>query len=312
MARAPKWFDTSFNIHLLHPKNWGTWLVIGLIAILAYVPVRFRDGLASALTPLVVKIAQRPLKVAKTNLSLCFPDKSTAEIDDLLNQNITMFLISVFGLGELLFRSKKRLKKRNIVLGQGHIDKVRAAGKPIIFIMPHVWALEYVGLRLNSDLPMVSMAKAHKNELFNWFNNRMRSRLGGRIYMREAGIRALLSELKQDNSFFYLPDEDLGPENSEFTPFFATEKATLPVVSRLAKMGNAAIIPIHVGYDRTRCRHVIEVQQPVQMAADISKYEEALTLNKMVENVILAHPEQYMWFLKIFRSQKEGKPSVYQ
>jgi lauroyl-KDO2-lipid IV(A) myristoyltransferase len=155
------------------------------------------------------------------------------------------------------------------------------------------------------------MAKAHRNELFNWFNNRMRSSQGGNIYMREAGIRALLAELKQGNSFFYLPDEDLGPEQSVFAPFLGTVKATLPVVGRLAQAGNAQVMPVKIGYDdQARCFR-LTVMPAIAPESMQGKENEAIALNKAVEQVITAYPEQYMWFLKVLRTRPEGMPSIY-
>ncbi|MCD8549475.1 MAG: lauroyl-Kdo(2)-lipid IV(A) myristoyltransferase, partial [Shewanella xiamenensis] len=181
-----------------------------------------------------------------------------------------------------------------------------------IFIMPHVWPIDYAGLRLNLDLPMVTMAKAHKNALFNWFNNRVRSSCGGHVYMREAGIRALLAELKQNNSFFYLPDEDLGPDQSVFTPFLGTVKATLPVVGRLAQAGNAQVLPVKIGYNQASRQFDLTVMPAIAAEDMVGKENEALALNKAVEKVILAYPEQYMWFLRLLKTRPEGQASIYQ
>ena len=41
------------------------------------------------------------------------------------------------------------------------------------------------------------------------------------------------------------------------------------------------------------------------------KENEAIALNKAVEQVILAYPEQYMWFLKVLKTRPEGEESIY-
>ncbi|WP_428614627.1 lauroyl-Kdo(2)-lipid IV(A) myristoyltransferase, partial [Shewanella sp.] len=234
MSKKPKYFDRRFRAELLHPKYWLTWFAIGILVVFGLMPAWLRDPIARLLARLVKKIAKKPLKVARANLNACFPKMSEVEVNKLLDENIENFVMILLAQSELLLRSNAHLRRRVELEGFEHVQRARDAGQPVIFIMPHVWGIEYAGLRLNIELPMVSMAKAHRNKLFDWFNNRMRSSKGGNIYMREAGIRALLSELKNDNSFFYLPDEDLGPEKSVFAPFLGTVKATLPVVGRLA------------------------------------------------------------------------------
>lgn len=311
MSRKPKYFDRRFNLSLLHPKLWPTWLAIGLLVIFGAMPARVRDPIARMIAKLVKKVAKKPLRIARANLETCFPEKSESEINQLLDNNIENFVMILLAQSELLIRSSDNLRRRVILDGFEHVQRARDAGQPVIFIMPHVWGIEYAGLRLNLELPMVSMAKAHRNKLFDWFNNRMRSSQGGNIYMRDAGIRALLSELKQDNSFFYLPDEDLGPEKSVFAPFFATVKATLPVVGRLASAGNAQVMPVKIGYDQQRRKFQLTVMPAISPDEMQGKENEALALNRVVEQVISAYPEQYMWFLKVLRTRPPGEASIY-
>ncbi|WP_220767534.1 lauroyl-Kdo(2)-lipid IV(A) myristoyltransferase [Shewanella sp. MBTL60-007] len=311
MSRKPKYFDRRFKLSLLHPRYWLTWGAILVLVVFGLMPAWLRDPIARVLAKLVMKIAKKPIKIARANLTTCFPEKSGDEIDALVKDNVENFVMILLAQSELLLKSRAHMRRRVQLHGFEHVEKARAAGQPVIFIMPHVWGIEYAGLRLNLDLPMVSMAKAHKNDLFNWFNNRMRSSQGGNIYMREAGIRALLAELKQDNSFFYLPDEDLGRDKSVFAPFLGTTKATLPVVGRLAQAGNAQVMPVKIGYDQSKRHFDLTVMPAIEPETMQGKENEAIALNKAVEQVILAYPEQYMWFLKVLKTRPEGEESIY-
>ncbi|QBF84487.1 lauroyl-Kdo(2)-lipid IV(A) myristoyltransferase [Shewanella maritima] len=296
---------------LLHPKYWGTWLVIGVLFMFGLMPAWLRDPIARSLSFVVLKVAKKPLHVAKVNISHCFPEKSEQQIQELIKANVDNFVIALLSQAELVVRSDAHNKRRVQLHGFEHVQAARDAGQPIIFIMPHVWPIDYAGLRLNQEIPMVTMAKAHKNVLFNWFSNRLRSSQGGRVYMREAGIRALITELKQDNSFFYLPDEDLGRDQSVFAPFLGTVKATLPVVGRLAQAGNAQVMPVTIGYDQQARHFNLTVLPAVDKESMKGKDNEALALNKIVEQVILAYPEQYMWFLRLLKTRKDPAEDIY-
>jgi lauroyl-KDO2-lipid IV(A) myristoyltransferase len=311
LARQAKYFDTRFNKSLLHPRNWGTWLAIAVLFLFGALPASIRDPIARLFARVVMKVAKKPLRIAKVNITHCFPDKSPADVNELIRQNVETFVITLLSQAELLIRSKAHLKRRIQLNGIENVQAAREAKQPIIFIMPHVWPMEYAGLRINMEIPLVTMAKAHRNGLFNWFSNRMRSSQGGRVYMREAGIRALLTELKNDNSFFYLPDEDLGPEKSIFAPFMGTVKATLPVVGRLAQAGNAQVMPVKIGYDQQAKQFIMTVLPAVNPDEMIGKENEAIALNKVVEQVINAYPEQYMWFLKLLKTRPPGEQEFY-
>lgn len=311
MATSKNYFENRFTFDLLHPKYIGTWLQILFLFVLGLLPAFIRDPMVKRLAKIVMLLAKRQISVARVNLKCCFPQYSEQQIEELLYKNVQSFLMTLLAQGELIFGTEALIRKRVKLHGEAHINAARAKGKPIIFILPHVWPIEYVGLRLNLELPMVAMAKAHRNGLFNWFGVRTRNLFGAKVYKREAGIRALVKELRQDRSFFYLPDEDLGRENSVFVDFFATQKATLPVVGRLASAGNAEILPVQVGYCEQRHQFQVTVLEPMDTTHMASKQAEALALNEVVEQVIQAFPEQYMWFLKILRTRPEGEPSIY-
>ena len=51
-------FDTRFEARFLHPRYWLSWLALGVLMLLAFVPVRLRDRLAAALAPLVFRISK--------------------------------------------------------------------------------------------------------------------------------------------------------------------------------------------------------------------------------------------------------------
>ncbi|WP_133406958.1 lauroyl-Kdo(2)-lipid IV(A) myristoyltransferase [Parashewanella tropica] len=304
-------YDCDFTWGLLHPKLWPSWIGIGILFLIGFLPATAREFIARSLCGLVYKISSKQVKICKANLNACFPQKSSDEIELLVRENIEYFLMTLLAQAELMLCNKDKLQKSVSLSGQQHIKKARDEGKPIIFISPHVWGLEHAGLRLSAELPMMAMTKAHRNPLFQWLTVKIRSSHGGHVYKREAGLRAMISALKEDRSFFYLPDEDLGPEKSVLAPFFNTTKATLPVVGRLAKAGDAVVLPVCVGYSKESHRFEVKVMEECDLDPIKCKQSEAQCLNDMIERSIMAHPEQYMWCLKVLKTRPEGEARLY-
>ena len=85
-------FDSAFQTRLLHPRYWLSWLALGVLGVLAYVPPRLRDKLADALAPLVLKISKKQVYIARTNLAICFKEQSEAERDAILMTSIRVGL----------------------------------------------------------------------------------------------------------------------------------------------------------------------------------------------------------------------------
>jgi lauroyl-KDO2-lipid IV(A) myristoyltransferase len=90
-----------------------------------------------------------------------------------------------------------------------------------------------------------------------------------------------------------------------------TVKATLPVVGRLAQAGNAQVMPVKIGYDQQAKQFIMTVMPAINPQEMVGKENEAIALNKVVEQVINAYPEQYMWFLKLLKTRPPGEKEFY-
>ena len=64
---------------LLAPRYWLTWIGFGLWFLIAQLPYSWQMAMARALTPLL-NLNKKRVKMARTNLQLCFPQKSDDEI----------------------------------------------------------------------------------------------------------------------------------------------------------------------------------------------------------------------------------------
>ncbi len=101
-----------------------------------------------------------------------------------------------------------------------------------------------------------------------------------------------------------------GPEFSEFADFFATYKATLPVIGRLSRISGARIIPLFPVYDGKTHHLTIHVSPPLAIRQK-SDAHIARQINEVVENFVRPHPEQYTWILKLLKTRKEGEEDPY-
>lgn len=305
-------FKQPFEWAWLHPKHWGAWLVVGLVAVCAYVPPKARDWLACRLAGLAHKIAKKPVRIINANLSLCFPQYSQCERDALIRENLEIAMICLLGQGELVFRSREYIQSRADIHHWERLEQIEKQGKKAIFIAPHFWGLEFSGMSLLArNVPIATMANRHKGPVYNWMSVKQRSRFCERVYMREGGMRVLIKGAKEGKHLFYLPDEDHGPEKSQLADFFATKKAALPVLSRIATATNGVIVPLYVASNRETHRFDVTLEEPLDCTKGCSKGDESLFLNKLVEDMIAKDISQYMWMLRIFKTRPEGEKSPY-
>ncbi|WP_429056673.1 lauroyl-Kdo(2)-lipid IV(A) myristoyltransferase [Aeromonas jandaei] len=307
-------FDTTFHPRLLHPKWWGSWCALGLLSLLAFIPARVRDGFANLVAPTLLRFSKKQAYIADTNLKICFPELDEAARAALLLKSIRVGLKTFMGFGELTWRSPAHLLRNIKVSGWEHIEAERTAGRPVILVVPHTWAVDMLGRYFAlRGMSMCTMMKSAKDEVFDWYINRERAK-GGKVYERSVGIKPAIKSVRGGASFFYLPDQDHGREASVFVPFFGHPKATLPALPKLVKLTGAKALPIFACYDEDAGCYLLEIEPPFDPYPTTDMMADVVAMNRIVEQQVTRHPEQYMWFLKIFETQEhqEGPDGLYE
>ncbi len=300
-------FDTSFKAQFLHPRYWLTWFSLALLALLSWMPVRLRDLLAASTVPLIVRFSKKQCYIARTNLELCFPELSVQQREGLLRDSIRVGAETFLAFAEATFLPKRSFLKRFEVEGWSNVEPLLAEGKAIIFMIPHSWAIDMAGLYMTGrGMTMCTMMHSAKNRLYDWFINRQRACFGGKVYERSVGIKPAIKALKEGRHFFYLPDQDHGPEASIFVPFFGEPKATLPALPKLAKLANAAVVPMFISYESQLGRYRILFRPALENYPGSDLEADTRRMNEEIEVMLDPRREQYMWFLKYFQTRPGG------
>lgn len=301
----------SFKLGFLNPKYWFTWLGVLILWLLMFAPVSFRNKVAKLIVLITVKPNSRSIRIVKTNLMMCFPEKSETEVKEMMARFFYYKARVFLDYSFLWFASEKKLKAIYKVVDDDELKLLKASGQNIIFLTGHMLALDHGAQALSFDNRILGLVKAVKNPVVNWLVVRGRTRFNTRLYEREFGIKGIISSVKSGEQFFYLPDEDLSNSRSEFLPFFNAQKATITALGRLAKICNAKIVPcVSIFNDQTG-------QYEVRFLPSLSDYpsgdkiEDALKMNQVLEKLILMAPEQYLWTFRFFKNRPPGESSVY-
>lgn len=305
-----KGYQHQFRLEYLHPKYWGIWLAIFGLLILAFVPFRLRDRFAAWVGKqayrLIKKRGNKQYIRAETNLRYCFPHWSAEAREQVIEKMFVTVAQTMFGITEIAVRSVKHIQKRSEFSNIEIIQAARNAGKNVILLVPHTWAIDASGIVLHTyGMPMVSMYHPHNNPLVDWLWNRTRERFGGKMHTRQNGIKPFLNDVRKGNLGYFLPDEDYGEELSVYVPFFATEKATLPGLAKMARVANAVVIPMFPIYNAEKGVYQIEILPAMEF--DESSEQSAREMNRVIEYFVTKNPEQYVWILRLLKSRRDGK-----
>jgi lauroyl-KDO2-lipid IV(A) myristoyltransferase len=300
--------NPKFAWRFLAPRFWLTWLIVLFALVLAYVPFRIRDKLATKVVPLIMKKKSGALKRARLNIQHCFPEKSLEERETILRKSLETAAQFCFAYGELLVRSDKYKKSRNDIIGGENLFPLLDRGENVITLVPHCWSIDYTGSMLASlGYTVTTIMKPQKNPLTDWLMHTQRMQYGrGVVYPRSAGIKPFLQSVKKGYVGYYLPDEDLGAQHSVFVPFFGAEKATMKGLGKLTKLTKANIVPMFQAYNAKTGKYELHIFPALENFPTGDDTQDAIVMNKALEAMIETHTEQYMWILSLLRSRPDG------
>ncbi|MHB8255582.1 MAG: lysophospholipid acyltransferase family protein, partial [Acidiferrobacter sp.] len=160
-------------------------------------------------------------------------------------------------------------------------------------------------LALSRYFPYVGFMKPLKNPVLDFVMTRGRERFGGCVFDRSGGLRPFVRAVQGGYGASYVPDEDLGPKESVYAPFFGIPAATLPTLGRLARITNAVVIPCFTKLlPQGGCE--LWMEPPLSPFPTASPVEDATIMNAVIERAVRAMPEQYLWTMKRFKTRDDG------
>lgn len=308
----PEKTSPGFKFSFLHPRYWLIWLLLLLFFVLSLLPLRIIDSLGEKLGNVAASKNKKRFHIAKVNLSLCFPDKTDAELDSMVVQNFRAQMRSLLHYGLIWWAPIWRLKKHLSIEGAEQIDTYRELGQNIIVLACHSVGLEFAVTALTMRYKSGGPYKPMRNAVIDWMVARGRTRFGTRIYTREDGMRPLIRNVREGRVLIYLADEDLGAERSVFVPFFGVKKATVPVLGRLSKTCDAVVLPCISCYDVVHRKYRVKVLPALSPFPEGDDSVDASTMNRAIEQAVMHCSEQYFWALRLFQTRPPGEASLYE
>lgn len=303
--------SSQFDRSLLAPRHWPTWIGFGVWFLLAQLPYSWQMATARALTPLL-RLNKKRVKMARTNLQLCFPEKSEQEIESLLAANLQSTAMAIFETGIGYFWSKSRLRKLFTITGLEYIEQASAEGQGALLLSLHFTTLDIGSAMLGVHVNYDGMYSTHKNKVFDYVQKKRRE-----AYVKEGiaisrdNVRAMVGQLRKGRMIWYAPDRDLGEKVSVFVPFFGVPAATVTATAQFARMGRAKIIPFSQYRLADGSGYRVVVHPPFENYPAGDELADARRVNEFVEQEILKAPEQYLWAQPRFKTRPEGEAPVY-
>jgi KDO2-lipid IV(A) lauroyltransferase len=248
-------------------------------------------------------------RVVQANLRLCFPALSEAERTRLTRQTFVCFAQAWLDRAWLWHGTPELLRRRLKLTGA--LDALQG-DTPTVLFAPHFMGLDAGWTALTQQLPrkFTTIYTNQSNVRVDAWVLAGRRRFGqGRLFGRSDGVKTIVAALRAGEPLYLLPDMNFGPEDSVFVPFYGVPAATVPSLSRFAKLGRAQVVPVLARM--TRDGYAVEVLPPWQDFPTDDAVADTALMNRRLQDYIDTMPAQYYWVHKRFKDRPPGEPGVY-
>ena len=285
-------------------------LAIGFMWLLHALPLAAQARVGQALGMLFYAFGRERRRVCLLNLERCMPELPEAGRRALARRHFRAVGRSVLERGILWWAPRARLVRLVRLSG---LEQLQAqAGKPVILLAPHFIGLDVGFARLACEIDLASIYSNQKSEAMNRMLLKGRTRFGRqRLFSRQEGVRTALAALKDGLPFYYLPDQDYGPRDAIFVPFFGVSAATITGLSRLAKLAGARVLPCVTRMLAGGEGYEVRFYPAWEKFPSDDVTEDTRRMNAFVEERVREMPEQYFWTHKRFKTRPEGEVRWY-
>jgi len=308
-AKAVTVYSDRYRDHLA-PKYWLTWIGLAGMAILSRFPRAAILYFGKSLGYLLYFFARRRRQITATNIALCFKELDAVEQQALIKQTIIDNGVGLLEMCVAWFNFEQIRPAMIDIVGEQTLRDAVAEGKGVILVGAHYTTLDLGGVLMAKYHKVGVMYRANKNPLFDLVMRNSRRKFCETVIER-GDMRSVIRFIKNGGVMWYAPDQDYGPKQSVFAPFFGVEAATINVIPRLVKINNSPVLIL--GHHRTsdQSGYTVSISRLPEGFPSGDDDVDAATINLELEAQIRKFPAQYMWMHRRFKTRPAGQKRPY-
>ncbi len=294
-------------------RQWASYLFtrsgILFMRLLAALPLPLIRSIGKLLGWVLYLLVSRRRRIVEINLALCFPEKTTRERQILARQTFVYFAQAWLDRSWIWHAPRSWILRRVTLTGAVH---ELMGNQPTVVFVPHFVGMDaaWGGLVLRHPRESTTIYTDQSNKLIDRWILRGRRRWGHmQLFGRIEGIKPVLAATRVGKPLYLLADMDFGPQESIFVPFFGIPTATVPSLSRFARLGRAKVVAGVVSMTPTGYEFKLLPAWENFPTDDV--VADTALMNKKLEGYIKDQPAQYYWVHKRFKTRPEGDASVY-
>jgi KDO2-lipid IV(A) lauroyltransferase len=243
------------------------------------------------------------------NLKIAFSShKSPDEIKQIAKRLFQNFGQNFIELLRLPLLTRDSFFHHVTVEGREHVSEALKGGKGVILLAMHFGSWELAGVAgamMERPYKVIVKPQRRYKQLDDLLNSFRRAG-GSMIIERGMGTREFIKSLKNNEIVAMVADQ--GGKSGMLVPFF-DRQASMSVGA--IRMGLKLNVPIcFVVIYREGQRHRLIIHKPLELERSADPQEDVrhnlIKATRLMESYIREHPDEYMWFYKIWKYSRES------
>tara|TARA_B100000963_G_scaffold341455_1_gene341156 strand:- start:3 stop:863 length:861 start_codon:yes stop_codon:yes gene_type:complete len=190
---------------------------------------------------------------------------------------------------------KGKLSNNIKVNGKEILDKIINSNQQVVFVSGHLSNFELMAMYLEkSGIKLSAIYRPLNNIFLNQIMERIRKKYICTMQIKKGigGLKKLINLIKKNYSTALMIDQRVS--EGVLSSFFNKKALTTTIPAQLVKKYNIPIVPIYIERSKDT-KFEITINEPLYFSESTSIQDITDKLNKILENMIIKKPEQWIW-----------------
>lgn len=212
------------------------------------------------------------------------------------------------------FLSDKSLQKKVKIIGHENLLEIAKANKGVLILTGHFGSFEFAPL---GGILNFKQYQGHFHFIRKNIGNKLIEKIlfnryqqaGLHVIPKNNAMTMVKEALEKNHAVVFVLDQHAIIQNKDgiAVEFFGKKAGTYRSLASLSRHTGIPVVPA-AGYRLENGKHILEFHKPIfweeQNTTQESLYHNTKKYNEALENIILNHPEQWMWLHKRWKLDK--------
>ena len=234
------------------------------------------------------------------------------QLEMYIKQHFSCMVANIIEILSLDYMTDEKFNSNVRIIGEENLRNALSKGKGAILLMAHFGNWEYIGYWLSriGNVDIASFYLDQYSKTLDAFLNKRRLNYGIKLIHREE-MKAAIKHLKSNGILALISDQD-GLSTGEYIYFFDRLVSAPKGVVRFAHKFKCPVIPVYSYRNMTNFSHNIVFGSNLSLVGrDVTIQQEIKKHYSFFEDIILNHPQEWLWAYKRWKSRRHVVRTAY-